>query len=541
VFAVGCNPANPNVPHAKHNHVTFMGDRVVIRVVALAATLLVGCGPSGGTVALVLDIPNAMLDPKGFSSVEVRLHADDGDTEINVAVVDGQFDLGEIQIKTDVMIEAALRTESGAAVGYGRAAAPADLKDGERIVIPVRRPIVYFAGLVNEDGDGDPATNDLIWTRTKPTYSDLATSTFLDGTTVLPDAAVMTVAAGPKLFIIDQMPMDPSGMLTGMPTIKSVSPGDHTVAAPLGAMLSGGVIDAAGSDDGRLLLVGTTTQLFVVDTESGTAKPIADGNFSRVAIVTAVDGTLTGLAIRNRSPSGACTAELVWVAASMDDTSQVMTIGTSGYTDVAGDVGRAFYVDSCKTGELGEASSTGTQMLRTALGKPTALAVSNGQAWIGVERASTSTAPAGVALVSAALVGIDPVRTLFDEPATQVVEATEFPGVQRKLDSQVVNFMQLEVGAGGDYVATTLAAKYAGDAIIDANFPRMEIESQELRVIDTATGASVQRYRSWCDGVLYITLGDIEAWYCATAPGQLAPDKFTYEHRISSMTFQYGK
>lgn len=518
-----------------------MVDRVVIRGLALAATLLVGCGPSGGTVALVLDIPNAMLDPKGFSSVEVRLHAADGDTEINVAVIDGTFDLGEIEIQTDVMIEAALRTESGAAVGYGRAAAPADLRDGERIVIPVRRPIIYFAGLVNEDVDGNPSTNDVKWTRAKPTFSDLATSTFLDGTTVLPENAVMTVAAGPKLFTIDQTPMDPSGMLTGMPTIKSVSTSDHSIAAPLAATLTGGVIDAAGSDDGRLLLVGTTTQLFVVDTESGLAKPVADGAFSRVAIVTAVDGTLTGLAIRNRSPSGACTAELVWVAASMDDTSQVMTVATSGFTDVAGDVGRAFYVDSCKMGELGEATASGISVLRTNLGKPTALAVSNGQAWIGVEKASTASAPAGVALVSAGLSGSDPLRTLFDEPATQVVEATDFPGVQRKLDSKVVNFMQLEVGAGGDYVATTLAATYAGDAIIDANFPKMEIESQELRVIDTATGASVQRYRSWCDGVLTIAFGDIEGWYCATAPGQLAPNSFQYEHRISSMTFQYGK
>jgi len=69
----------------------------------------------------------------------------------------------------------------------------------------------------------------------------------------------------------------------------------------------------------------------------------------------------------------------------------------------------------------------------------------------------------------------------------------------------------------------------------------MEIESQELRVIDTATGAPVQRYRSWCDGVLTLTFGDIDGWYCATAPGQLAPDTFMYEHRISSMTFQYGK
>lgn len=508
-----------------------------------AAALAVGCGPSAGTVSLVLDIPNAVLDPKGYSLVEVRLHHDDGDSERRVAVQDGRFDLGEIEIQTGVMIEATLRTDSGAAVGYGRAAAPADLRDGERIVIPVRRPIVYFAGLVSIDGDGDPMTmNDTEWLKAKPTYSDLAAGTFLDGSTKLAENAVLTVAAGAQLFVIDQMAMNPSGTLVGTPTIKTVSTGDHAIMAQLPATLAGGVVDAAGSDDGKQLLVATTTQLFAVNTDSGMARPIADGNFSRIAIVTAVDGALTALAIRNRATNGACTAELVWIAVNADDTNQSMTLATSGFSDVAGDVGRGFYVDTCKGGELGEASATGIQMLRTGLGKPTALAVSNGQAWIGIEKASTTTAPAGMALVSAALVGDEPPRTLFDEPATQVLEAVDYKGVQRELDAKSVEFMQLEVGAGGDYVAATLAANYEGPEVPDANFPRMEIESQELRVISAATGANVQRYRSWCDGILYITsFVDIFPWKCATSPGQLAPTDIDLEHRISSMTFQFGK
>ncbi len=512
-----------------------------MRMLLAAAAALVGCSQSDGTVSLVLDIPNAMLDPTGYTSVEVRLHDERGETQLNVPVVDGTFDLGDIDIVTGVMIEAALLTESGTAVGYGRAAAPADLRKGERIVVPVRRPIVYFAGLVSEDVDGNPATNDLRWTKAKPTFSDLASGSFQDGTTKLADNAVLVVAAGPNLYSIDQSSMDPTGMLVGMPTIRAVSTGDHSNTGTLDAQLTGGVLDAAGSDDGRMLLVGTTTQLFVIDTETGLARPVADGNFSRVTIVKAADGALTALAIRNRSATGACTAELVWLAVNSDDTNQVTTLATSGFTDVAGDVGRAFYVDSCKTGELGEASPSGLTMLRTTLGKPTALAVSNGVAWIGIERASTTLVPAGTALLSASLVGSESPRVLFDEKATQVVEATQYRGVQRALDANSVNVMHLEVGAGGDYVAVTLAAKYTGPAVIDANFPRMEIESQELRVIASSTGALVQRYRSWCAGTLFITTGDIERWACATSPGQMAPTDFDFEHRISSMTFQFGK
>jgi hypothetical protein len=87
----------------------------------------------------------------------------------------------------------------------------------------------------------------------------------------------------------------------------------------------------------------------------------------------------------------------------------------------------------------------------------------------------------------------------------------------------------------------TLDARYEGPAIREANFPRMEIESQELRVIDTVTGAFVQRYRSWCDGVLYIGFGDIQAWGCAISRGQMAPTDIQLEHRISSMTILYGQ
>ncbi len=516
-----------------------MADRVLIRGVVCATTLLLGCGgPSGGTVSLVLDIPNSMLDPKGFSNVEVRLHRADGDTEINVAVAaDGTFDLGPIDVTPDVMIEAALRTDSGAAVGYGRGAVPVILRDKEIITIPVRRPIVYFSGLYSEDPNPN-ATNDRTWTKTKPTFYDLASGVPFDGSTVLMTNAVFTVSAGANLYVIDQTPTSPSDtlVLMGAPTIRSVSTIDHAVAGtPLTATIDGGVLDAAGSDDGSLLVIGTTTHLFVVDTETGAARPIADGSFSRVAIISAGGRAVTAVAIRNRSSTGACTAELVFAAANSDDTNQVMTLGTGGYTDVAADDGRGFYVDSCKTGELGEATATGVQVLRMGLGKPGALAVSNGQAWVGIEK------PTGVAVRSYPLVGSDEPRSVFDETATQVVEAADYAGVLRRLDAQQLLFQALEVGAGGDYVAWSVAATYHGDAIPDVFFPEMDMATQELRVLDVSTGAMIQNYRSTCEGTIRGSGFDINRWVCSLSPGQIEGARADLDHRINSMTFQFGK
>lgn len=514
---------------------------MVIRGVVLTATVLLGaCGPSGGTVSLVLDIPNSVLDPADFANVEVRLHRAQGeDIEFNVAVTNGSFDLGPIDVTTGVLIEATLRTEAGAVVGYGRGASTVDLRDKAEIVVPVRRPIVYFSGLYSEDPNPN-ANNDRTWTKTKPTYYDLSGGAPFDGSTQLMTNALVTVSAGENLFVIDQTPMTPSDMLvlTGPPTIKAVSTADHSIAAtPLGSTLDGAVVDAAGTDDGKQLVVATATRLFVVDTVSGMAKPVADGNFIRVAIVSAGDRALTVIAIRKPSATGTCNTELVWAATNSDDTNQVMTLGTSGFTDVAADAGRGFYVDSCKGGgELGEATAAGTQSLRPNLGALGALAVSNGTAWVGLEKTVGVVAVQGIPLAGGDL------RTVFEEASSQVVEAFDYPGVLRRLDAEALQFLHLEVGAGGDYLAWTLDAKYHGDPVPEAGMPEMFMQTQELRVIDTSTRAVVQNYRATCEGSFRPTsFTDILDWVCSVSPGQVEASKAEYDHRINSMSFQFGK
>ncbi|HEY0195443.1 MAG TPA: hypothetical protein VGC42_30215, partial [Kofleriaceae bacterium] len=176
--------------------------------------------------------------------------------------------------------------------------------------------------------------------------------------------------------------------------------------------------------------------------------------------------------------------------------------------------------------------------------EPTVLAVSNGQAYVGLEDP-----PATTSLLVASLVTQDPPHVLWTEMAQQVVEATDFAGVQRQLGATSVVLGQLEIGAGGDYAALTTTAHFHGDAVAPANIPMFEIDTEELRVFDASTGGAVQRYRSWCDGVITLSgnnraIGD---WACASASGQSAPapdnpmTNASYDHHISSMTFLYGK
>ena len=510
-----------------------------------AAALCAGCGTNsatgGGTVQVILDIPNAALDPKGYSSVELRLHGDSGDLERNVPVFNGMFDLGDLQTMHNVTVDAVLRTDTGEAVGYGRSSTPMDVVAGAMLTVPVRRPIVYFAGLVSNDPDNNPQTNNTHWTEVPATFGDMSNGTTFDGTTTLSGPTVLMVSAGPALFEVQQATSDPDGALMGNGTIVPVSTGDHSLSPPMSGTLQGAVLDGAGTDDGKILVIGTSQHLYVVNVMTGAAMPVADGEFDRVALVTSSDGQLSALAIKNRASttaSCASTAELVWVTINGDETANVTSLGTGGWADVAGDRGHAYYVDQCK-GELGEVTMAGVTAKRMQLGRATMLAVSGQQAWIGVEKPGR---PAQVALVSASIGGSDPPRTLYSVPAVQVVEAIDDPGVQRSMDADTAVFNQLEVGAGGDYVATTTSAHYAGAAIPDANFPQMEIVADELRIVDAASGAAVQRYRSWCDGTITIrSINEITNWRCATETGQSAPSSPSLEHKLSSMTFTFGK
>lgn len=524
----------------------------------LGAVALVGaCGGTQppGPVSLVLDVPGGMLDPRGYTSVDIVLHEPDGDV-LRTASVDGNgnFGLDRIDPSHSVSIEATLRNNSGAPVGYGRTAVASALAAGAQITVPVRRPIAYLAGTVSRDADGNPNTPALHWTEAPATYADLTIDAPIDGSKLVGSNVVLAVAAGPNLYLITQPTSDPIGALTGAAQLMPISSVDHTVGTALAGTMTGAVSDGAGSDDGTTLVIGTTTQLFAIDTATGAARMVASGSFARVAVLTADSGEIDAVAIRNRTTGTttcATTAELWWVPlAGGAPGGQAHMVATGGFSDVATDRGRAYYVDACK-GELGEASASEAHMLRAipgtgtaagpGAGRATALAVSNGKAYIGVEIPPAAAGmPATSSLLVAAIDSSEAPRTLWTERAQQVLDVSRTPDVQRLLSASTMAFNHLEVGAGGDYVALTTSAHFHG-AEIPNLFPEMTIDTEELRVFAAASGGILQRYRSWCDGVLVNDGSEISGWECTAATGQSAPAADMFEHHLGSMTFLFGK
>jgi hypothetical protein len=508
--------------------------------------------PDAGAVSLVLDIPHGMLDPTGYATVEIVLHEPSGDVT-RTATVDtsGNFALDRIDPSSSVSVEATLRNDIGAVMGYGRTATASALAGGAQISVPVRRPIAYLAGTVSR-APGNNAANPLHWTEVPATYADLSGGGTFDGHTVVGSNAVLMVAAGPNLYMVTQATSDPGGTLIGAATITPISTADHAAGTALQGSMTGGVIDGAGSDDGAMLVIGTTSQLFAIDTASGAARAVADGSFARVAIVTGDTGELDAVAIKNRGSTTAtpcpATAELWWAPLTGAGGAPHM-VATGGFSDIAAERGHAYYVDACK-GELGEVTAAAPRMLRTlpgtgaaagaTAGRPTALAVSDGQAYIGVETPpADATSPATSSLLVAALATTDDARALWSEGAQQVIDVVELPEVRRQLTASSVVFNHLEIGAGGDYVALTTHAHFHGAAIPAAGFPDITVDTEELRVF-SATGGAVQRYRSWCDGTVN-SAAAFPDWECAALAGQNTAAADGLEHHIASMTFQFGK
>ncbi|MBV8762086.1 MAG: hypothetical protein JO257_32635, partial [Deltaproteobacteria bacterium] len=147
-----------------------------------ALALLVACGSNGsqggGSAQIVIDIPNGPLDPKGFTDLDVVLHESGGDVARSAKLGPNMtFDLGDLQPDKAVWVEATLRNDVGAAVAYGRTAVPVAFTNGTEIDVPVRRPIVYIAGLIStEVGQPPPPPNPptLSWSESPATVSDLS-------------------------------------------------------------------------------------------------------------------------------------------------------------------------------------------------------------------------------------------------------------------------------------------------------------------------------------------------------------------------------
>src|SRR5262245_21473212 len=242
--------------------------------------------PSG--VALELDIEEGtQLAPSGATSVELILHERTRDGQLRDVVLSTNltpdpanparsgFDFTGIDPSESVSIEATLRNDSGAAVGYGRTDVATALAGGADIVIKVRRPILYIAGQVSNPPPGDP-TGPLRWTEVPATYSDLSVGAPLDGKAQVGSSAVMMIGAGHNLYMIAQATSNPNGVLTGPARVVPIATADHQMGSALSGTMMGAVNDGAGADDGTTLVIGTTMQLFVVDATGGTATPLAD-------------------------------------------------------------------------------------------------------------------------------------------------------------------------------------------------------------------------------------------------------------------------
>ena len=196
---------------------------------------------------------------------------------------------------------------------------------------------------------------------------------------------------------------------------------------------------------------------------AGTAASIADGEFDRVTMLIGLDRGVSAVAVRTaarpparaRAPPTSCGSA---ASAARPRWARSTTVATGGFSDVASDRGHAYYVDQCK-GELGEVTMSGITSKRTNLGRATAR---RGVGRAGVDRRREARqAGAGLAGLRLDQRQRSAAHAVLEQRACRSSRPSTTRACSARWMPTPPVFNQLEVGAGGDYVATTVSSHYS--------------------------------------------------------------------------------
>ena len=514
---------------------------VLLSVGCVSAAASMGCSsPANQPVAIVLDVPNGPLEPTGAATVALTLHSlTNNDSIFRTANISasGAFDVGDIPKTETGRLEAAMRSESGALVGYGRSVEVVKFDNGGEAVVPVRRPMLYLGtgkSTFTAPNGSDPETGN--WEIQPTVVADFSPGgTPFNGTRLTTTAGYLVAAAGTIYGL--QQSIDASGVGTGAVTLVEIKSEDHTVGAPRTTGITGDVREAVGSDDGEEIAVATADGAWLVHVATGATDRLATGPYDRITIRDiGADNTKHEVIVLSSRVGNAsnctATAKLERITITGDTPNKTL-IAMGPISDITTANGRVFFSNVC-TGKISEVTATATTDIRMNVGHPTNIVASDTQIWFSELRDSASPT---FAISSLVLSTNDPPRLLWQTPATLLLVTSEIQGVQRILQPDTAELDELTL-ISNEFVGLRTRTTYDEPRL--TNLPRTAAESDITRVILAGTGAVVTEYQSWCK-VLQACSGignDVCGWSCANTGAQRP--SVGNEHRIRSLaaTFQ---
>ncbi|MCG8425327.1 MAG: hypothetical protein MJE77_46195 [Proteobacteria bacterium] len=504
---------------------------------ALAMLCASACSDSGAVEVTFLFPEAEELSPLGEQIAEVVLIRTAPGTPLQrtqreMAEIGRAIDMGFIEVGEDVRITAELRSPNQRLVGYGRSPrttiSPGDTLE---IRMHLRKPFLYVTGdtsIAAFDATrdvGEPGLRRSITAFEQP-------------------AAAVASPDGAHLIVVAR-----DGTTW---SLFRLSTSDHASIQPESFALVAGAAelqasDVAVSDDGRFAVVGFTGDAGGVSVVDLTADPTSSesaaftqlGNVTRVNI----DGSAPAHARAHALIDGGrdCTdgpaSTIASVALGESAPDQPPITATGPVSDVAMlPTGSLLAALPCR-GEVvifepDVAPDTPSESLFAQISGVSAIAVTGDRVWSAGTLPAEVTEPGGenqgarLVLVSSDVAGDD--RISVELPALQErarAPAFSDPGEEttRQIDADNIVAYDLAAVPGNDFVAVLTRGWFHASAQgIGPVFPELFVSNREYMLIDTATGAVVQRVRTLCE----LTAGPavVGPWECTLAPGQLATE-----------------
>ena len=518
-------------------------NRNALAIVCSASAAIQGCAaPANEPVTIELDVPNGPLEPRGAATVAITLHSITSNDEVfrtaNVRA-SGGFDIGEMPKNQAGRLEAELRSESGALIGYGRSVELVRFDQGGTATVPVRRPMLYLgsgSSIFATGGNGNPTTTG--WALRPAVVADLSPdAASVSSNPRLGTSAGYLVAAAGTIYGLQQA-VDVDGRGTGPITLVELRSEDHTTAPARPIGVTGDIREAAGSDDGQEIAVATSDGAWLVHVATATTDQLATGPYDRITIRdVGADSTqhevfaLTGRVADYSNCTAVAKLERVTITS---DTPSKTVVAMGAISDISTANGRVFFSNVCN-GKISEVTAAGITEIRPTGGHPTNLVASDAQIWFSEIR---GIADRIFAVSSLVLSSNDPPRLLWQTPATLLLLTSKIEGVQRTLKPNSVELDELTL-ISNEFIALRTRMTFDVPRPELTNLPRTAAQTDAAWIISAAGGAVISNYQSWCKVLQACSGNDVCGWSCAVASGVSRPDA-NNEHRLRSLaaTFQ---
>jgi hypothetical protein len=442
------------------------------------------------------------------------------------------FDSGDLPVDEVIELSVEIRSVSSRLVGYGVAPTPFTPRGGEVIdvEVPVRKPFIYVAS------GSQVRTID-------PSLDNLAPA--FQGQLSINGASLTVPISSADLAVVS------GGQLLRVATTNHQSMGS-------GIALPANVRDVASVPTQDRVVIGHDAGIAIIDIANGMRTDVAGVTGAVRKVTVGRTGTTWyayGLVNQVLPPAtGACTGVSTIARVDLGSMAAEMLAPGKAIADITatGD-GRLYAAASCDDA-IHSIDISGVATSIADIERPTTIATWGDRVWAAgnIPRVDQNpTPPLGeVTAARPVLVSIDLGATnmqrieLAPRRETMITESDPVLELAQVMNARTLTPLDLAIVPGGQYIVLGFEATYDTVARVDIDgniiIPEMRATTDDVAVIDSATGGVAQRIRSRCN-LDFVGPSDpfygFADWRCDDPPAGQAPAGTDYQPGAISVLF----